>query len=238
MAFSWVLRKRKSDTGAVGAERASETRAPAICLKVEDGLLMAFGPDGDPVPPSLVKSTGPDDTADELLLEGGQWVDRQRVLDVLDAQQKAPLADQPTDLWIKAMLGLAGGFEPTPSERLANEPDGPAPALPNSALEGNCEADDPMTEWVTSLVFDETECAEMVEADALLVRGLTNGMRLSAGRFDPVLNGWVLSPRQLPALAIQRAEGAASQVAIDVTAVSTEGGGRRWPATAKEIDLA
>lgn len=234
MAFSWVLRKRKSDAQSSNAEPAPEAKAPAICLRIEDGLLMAFGPDGDPVPPSLLKSVD----ADELILESGEWVDRQRVLDVLDAQQKGALCDHPNDKWIEAMLGLAGGFEPTASEHLAKEPDGPTPVLPDTAREGTGDADRPISEWVTPLTFDTAECDQMAEADALLVRGLADGMSLSAGRFDPTLNGWVLSPGQLPALAVQRADSAASHVAIDVTAVSIEGNGKRWPAATKEIDLA
>lgn len=238
MVFSWVLRKRKSDAQSSNAEQAPEAKAPAICLRIEDGLLMAFGPDGDPVPPSLLKSTDADHAGDELILESGEWVDRQRVLDVLDAQQKGALCDHPNDKWVEAMLGLAGGFEPTTPERLAEEPDSPTPALPDTALEGRRDADGPISEWVTPLTFDEADCDKMTEADALLVRGLADGMSLSAGRFDPALNGWVLSPGQLPALAVQRADNAASHVEIDVTAVSIEGNGNRWPAATKEIDLA
>ena len=238
MAFSWVLRKRKSNDKAPDTEQASEPKAPAICLRIEDGLLMAFGPDGDPVPPSLVKSASADDHADELLLESGEWVDRKRVLDVLDAQQGASLADHPNDPWIEAMLGLSASFEPTPSDLLENEPDGPTPALPDGALEAWDDADHLLSEWVTRLTFDQAERASMAAADALVVRGLTDGTSLSAGRFDQDLKGWVLSPSQLSGLAIQRADGATPQVEIDVTAVSIEGSGKRWPAATKAIDLA
>ena len=78
----------------------------------------------------------------------------------------------------------------------------------------------------------------MAEADALVVRGLTDGMSLSTGRFDPALNGWILSPRQLAKLAVQRADSAPTHVEIDVTAVSIKGSGKRWPAATKEVDLA
>lgn len=227
MAFSWFLRKRSSSSEAT-------LRAESIILRVENGLLMTFGPDGDPLPPDLVRSACAADGGDTLKMETGHEVDRSRVLAILDAQQQGQLADHRNSAWIKAMLGLDGSFEETPSDLLTAEPAGPTP--PAAGHAGN--DDRPGSEWLTPLVFDQAETCSMAEADAVLVQGLRDGMRLSTGRFDPLLNGWVIRPHQLPTLAVQRADGAADSVEIDVTAVSTEGDGRRWPVTSRQVHLA
>ena len=64
MAFTWVLKKKKSEARSPNADRASEAGVPAICLRVEHGLLMAFGPDGDPVPAAGVDVTLTGGTSD------------------------------------------------------------------------------------------------------------------------------------------------------------------------------
>jgi len=90
---------------------------------------MAFGPDGDAMPPSLVKQACADDPDTLLRLHDGTNVPSARVLAVLDAQQQGPLADQRHRPWIEAMLGLGGRFEPTPETLLDNEPNTPLPPL-------------------------------------------------------------------------------------------------------------
>jgi len=68
----------------------------------------------------------------------GLLVSRQRVLDILEAQQQGPLSEHRSNLWIEAMLAAAGKFEPTPLELLDSEPNTPMPPLqsqPNPHLE-------------------------------------------------------------------------------------------------------
>ena len=110
-------------------------RSVEITLRVEDGILMACGPDGDPVPPSLVKATVVTDPEGTFPLDTGALVSRQRVRDILEAQQRGGLSERPSDPWIEAMLGLVGSYEPTPPELLDSEPDTPMPRLPGHSDE-------------------------------------------------------------------------------------------------------
>jgi hypothetical protein len=90
-------------------------RAPAISLagaslRIQDGLLMAFGPEGDPIPPGAFAAMAAEQVDTEIALEGGPPVPARRVAAVLEAQAKGPLAGQGDhaagEAWIKAMLGL------------------------------------------------------------------------------------------------------------------------------------
>ena len=111
--------------------RAAQAAASInIELRIEHGLLMAFGPDGDPVPPRLVKETFADDLDASCRYGANREIPRRRALAVLEAQQRGPLAKRRSDPWIESMLGIAGGFEPTPPELLESEPNEPMPSLP------------------------------------------------------------------------------------------------------------
>lgn len=234
MAFSWFQRKRKVEAADDVREKPSAEFAAGIVLRVEDGLLMAFGPEGDPVPPALVASTCAEDPKGTLQLETGETVDRRCVLNVLDAQQKGKLADQPSDGWIEAMLCLGGAFDTVTPELLAEEPLGELPSLPDQG-----DGKNPGTEVLTPVAFDETEQKAMVKADALLIYGLDKGLTLSAGRYDQSLEGWFLRPSELSSLAVQRKEAEAFRdTRIGVTAIAFEGKGRRWPVAEKSIELA
>ncbi len=239
MGFSWFLGKQRRLPVDDEYENSEPDVAATICLRVEQGLLMAFGPDGDPMPPSLVRAACADDPKGTLQLESGKTVDRRCVLNVLDAQQKAPLADEPNDSWIEAMLCLGGAFEPTTPELLAKEPLGAMPALPDDGDQAvPARRPDPETEIMTPLVFDAAERRTMAKADALLVNGLQTGVSLSAGHFDPVIDGWVVRPAELASLAIQRSESALKIAEIDVTAIALQENGGRWPVATKKIELA
>lgn len=234
MAFSWFPRRSDVDPADDVREELSAEFAAGIVLRVEDGLLMAFGPDDDPVPPSLVASACAEDPKGTLQLETGETVDRRCVLNVLDAQQKGKLADQPSDGWIEAMLCLGGAFEPTTPELLAEEPIGEMPSLPDQI-----DGEDPDTEVLTPIAFDESERKALAKADALLIDGLDKSLTLSAGRYDQALDGWLLRPSELSSLAIRRQEKETSRATrVDVTAVAFEGKGRRWPIANKSIELA
>lgn len=239
MAFSWFLGKRRREPAGDGHVSPAADVAGTICLRVEGGLLMAFGPDGDPMPPSLVKAACADDPKGTLQLESGKTVDRRRVLNVFDAQQKGSLADEPNDGWIEAMLCLGGAFEPTAPELLEQEPPGAMPALPNDG-DGQQSASrpDPETEVMTPIAFDAAERRSMAKADAFLVNGLQTGISLSAGHYDPKIDSWVIRPGELHALVVQRGESAPKTVEIDVTAIALRESGKRWPVATKTIELA
>lgn len=132
MVFSWILGKRHkhienaSEDGTLGLNREPESQdggiEPAdINLSVEDGQVLAFGPKGDPLPPLLLKEACVRQPQAKIRLPNGFAVKRKRLIDVIDAQQNGPLADQPSDCWVEAMLGAGGGFEPTAPEHLASE---------------------------------------------------------------------------------------------------------------------
>jgi hypothetical protein len=101
---------------AGGGHHASATEAPAISLakvslKIEDGLLMAFGPEGDPIPPVAFLPMAAEQPDAEIALADGSTAPAQRVAAVLDAQARGRLARQHGDrtggeAWIKAMLGV------------------------------------------------------------------------------------------------------------------------------------
>jgi hypothetical protein len=101
---------------AGGHDQPGPARAPAVSLtsaslRIEDGLLMAFGPEGDPIPPAAFLATAAEQPDTEVALADGSRALAERVARVLDAQAKGRLAGQHADrargeAWIKAMLGL------------------------------------------------------------------------------------------------------------------------------------
>jgi hypothetical protein len=132
MAPTQASRKHRLPASPSCASAAGASRpALPITLQVKGGLLMAFGPDGDPVPASLAKRVCSEAEVQRLRLRNGIAVDCQRALAVLEAQQRGKLSMKPSNRWIEAMLGLAGGFEPTPDALLGQEPDDALPAIPD-----------------------------------------------------------------------------------------------------------
>ena len=86
---------------------------------IRDGLLMVFGPEGDPVPPQAFGAAAAERPDAEVRLVGGPRVRAERVAAVLDAQMSGRLGsglggDEP---WIRAMLGIAPQPEMAGSRR-------------------------------------------------------------------------------------------------------------------------
>ena len=104
-----------SDRGRGGNDPKSRG-LPAIALArvsltIDDGVLMAFGPEGDPIPPADVVAAAAEQPDAKVALSGGETVAASRVAAVLEAQSRGPLASEQDDqnrgeAWIKAMLGL------------------------------------------------------------------------------------------------------------------------------------
>ena len=108
---------------AAGDERSELAGAPSIALasasvRIEDGLLMAFGPEGDPIPPPMFMAAAAEQPDAEVKLGDGRTVPAVRAARVLEAQAKdrpdAAHGNPPAaTAWIEAMLGL--GPQPAPA---------------------------------------------------------------------------------------------------------------------------
>ncbi len=101
---------------AAGGDHVRGAGAPAISLasallRIEGGLLMAFGPEGDPIPPGAFVTMAAEQPDAEVRLVDGTRAPAHRAAAVLDAQAKGPLAGPQGagaggEPWIKSMLGL------------------------------------------------------------------------------------------------------------------------------------
>ncbi len=104
------FRTRASDQHA-GTEPPTLSLVRAA-LRIEDGLLMAFGPEGDPIPPAEFARAAAAQPDVQIALPDGRAVSAPRVAAVLEAQASGPLTAGPTAggsegvAWLEAMLGL------------------------------------------------------------------------------------------------------------------------------------
>ena len=104
------FRTRASDQHA-GTEPPTLSLVRAA-LRIEDGLLMAFGPEGDPIPPAEFARAAAAQPDVQIALPDGRPVSAPRVAAVLEAQASGPLTAGPTAggsegvAWLEAMLGL------------------------------------------------------------------------------------------------------------------------------------
>jgi hypothetical protein len=104
-------------------------------LTIEDGLLMVFGPEGDPVPPRAFAAAAAADPAALLELPDGTTAPAARGAAVLRAQVPGRLGrSSQGGEWILAMLREAGRPEPASEEQLRAEQEasGAVGALPES----------------------------------------------------------------------------------------------------------
>ncbi|MGI9493528.1 MAG: hypothetical protein ACR2QF_14110 [Geminicoccaceae bacterium] len=197
MAFSWVLGRRhksldddvEDQTWPPSQEKAGRKQRRQddaidladVELSIERGLVMAFGPLGDPIPPQLLKEACVRQPQATLQLPDGLTVDHKRLITVIEAQQAGQLAEHPNDEWVKAMLGAEECFEPTSSELLASE-DLEGKSVPV----GNLVLDMPSGETIR--LFDAHPGGEGVDRPArLMVDGKPvsiTGLGALAGRSD------------------------------------------------------
>jgi hypothetical protein len=76
---------------------------------VEDGLLMVFGPDGDPIPPDIFGIAAAEQPHAGIQLQDGPRVAAERIALVLEAQMRGHLGSGgggADHAWIEAMLGI------------------------------------------------------------------------------------------------------------------------------------
>jgi hypothetical protein len=96
-------------TAAGPEERAGSLDLGLVRAVIEDGLLMVFGPDGDPIPPEIFGVAAAEQPDAGIALRDGPRVRAERIAAVLDAQMRGPLGSAQggaDDAWIEAMLGL------------------------------------------------------------------------------------------------------------------------------------
>lgn len=108
--------------GAPPAE-AAEVDLNEASLRIDDGLLMVFGPEADPLTPDIflaAAATQPDAT---VKLPDGSGVAASRVATVLEAQTRGRLVDAAVGAegWLLAMLGQSPAPQPTDDATLAAE---------------------------------------------------------------------------------------------------------------------
>jgi hypothetical protein len=91
---------------------------------IEDGLLMVFGPDSDPIPPEIFVVAATEQPDAGIQLQDGPQVAAERIALVLDAQMRGHLGSGGAgvaDAWIEAMLGIGPQPEMAEDEDLLAE---------------------------------------------------------------------------------------------------------------------
>jgi hypothetical protein len=89
-------------------------------------------------------------------------------------------------------------------------------AMPKPLLPAPKEDDEILSSF--ALAFDEEEALRAGRADALLLRGIPKGASLSAGVFDPSLNGWVLKPEHIEGLTVRDLDHRSGVIEIELKA--------------------
>jgi hypothetical protein len=175
-------------------------------LTIEDGLLMVFGPDGDPVPPRAVAAAAATDPAAVLELPDGTTAPAARIAAVLSAQVLGRLgrSSQGSE-WILAMLREAGRPEPTSEDALRAEQDAPDALHERDDQPTPCDYG--QTAAATADATPATQLAlDFAKRDPDLAVPVARGLpdsRTDDGR-------WFSSLRNLSARAITRGSGPSS----------------------------
>jgi hypothetical protein len=162
---------------------------------IEEGLLMVFGPDGDPVPPRVFAAVAAADPAALLELPDGTTVPAARIAAVLSTQVLGRLGrfSQGSE-WILAMLREAGRPEPASEDELRAEQDA------SDALHER-----PITQLALDFAKRDPDLAVPV------ARGLPD---------DRDGGGWFSSLRNLSARAITRGAGPGSRKGAGARGIS------------------
>ena len=168
--------RRGLDAAATaGAASGASVALSEVSLRIEDGLLMAFGPDGDPLPPAVFVATAQEQPEALVRFDDGPMVPPMRAAAVLEAQAKGPLAGvgdgAAADRWIRSMLGLA----PQPAMAAAAELQGERRVCELTAF-----ARELMISMPAGGAFLITEAGERATTAAGLV--LPDGARISVSR--------------------------------------------------------
>lgn len=123
MAFSWLRRRfgskaaraaRPLADGAAAAAAPLQLAPAALRLLIDDGLVLAVGPSGDPIPPDLLQELADVAPMAAISLPDGRSVSMARAAAVLTAQKTGRLAPSGADAWLLAMLGAGPQVEDVP----------------------------------------------------------------------------------------------------------------------------
>jgi hypothetical protein len=185
-------------------------------LTIEDGLLMVFGPDGDPVPPRAVAAAAAADPAAVLELPNGTMAPAARIAAVLSAQVLGRLGrSSQGGQWILAMLREAGRPEPASEDALRAEQDAPDALHERDDQPTPC--DYAQTAAATADAMPATQLAlDFAKRDPDLAVPVARG--LPDGRADD--GGWFSSLRNLSARAIARGSGTGSRKGAGARGIS------------------
>ena len=99
----------------------------AAHLSIREGVLMVLGPDGDPIPPHVVIDSAAEQPGVGIAYGAESRVAADRVVAVLEAQLRGPLAPGASEAdaaaWIEGMLGLGEALENEPDPWPADDPE-------------------------------------------------------------------------------------------------------------------
>jgi hypothetical protein len=199
-------------------------------LVLEDGLLMALGPEGDPVPPeafAVMASESPD--AIIPLASGGE-VPAGKAAAVLQAQASGKLvAGEQGDHWVAAMLGVGPHLEMASAEELQTEVDPEAPqsgTCPRPVWSDESSGEAYADDLSSAIPLDiEPPCPEGLDATRVSVIALSSlpeGSVLSAGA-DEGRGRWLLTASDLEGLFLRVPRDCPESVVIKVTALAVTG---------------
>jgi hypothetical protein len=231
-----VATNRSGSAGTVAPD-AAPARRDALSLEnirlvIEDGLLMALGPEGDPVPPDAFRAAVSAKADAAITLDGVGKVSAEKALAVLQAQTDGVLAaGENTDGWILAMLGIGPQPEMASDGDMQAEADAQtveseAEARPRKSDEPDREASRErlLSPIPLSIVPPCPEGLEPARVTMVALSGLPDGCILSAGS-DEGHGRWLLSPTDLDGLLLQVPHDCPESVLIKVTAIAITGQG-------------
>jgi hypothetical protein len=148
-----------------------------VSLTIDDGVLMAMGPEGDPIPPADFIAAAAAQPDAKVAWSDDETVSAGKVAAVLEAQSRGPLGSERSDqsrgeAWIKAMLGL-----------------GPQPAMASEAElrgeRGACELTafgrELMITMPSGRSFLVADAAPAHRAEATVTLTLADGQAVSVG---------------------------------------------------------
>ena len=94
-----------------------------VVAAIQDGLLMVFGPDDDPIPPQVFGAAAAEQPDAAVRLVDGPAVRAERIAAVLDAQTGGRLGSDRggEEAWIRAMLGVGPQAEMAGADDLLAE---------------------------------------------------------------------------------------------------------------------
>jgi hypothetical protein len=123
---SFGLADRSRDGVGPQGTDLPEVALTRASLNIEDGVLMAFGPEGDPIPPAAFAAAAAGQPDIEIVCGGHGSVRASKVVAVLEAQARGPLSSAHGDRvggerWILAMLGLGPQPEVASEAELGGE---------------------------------------------------------------------------------------------------------------------